>query len=51
MATVTLSVPVELKKEMDALSHVKWSAVLRDIISKRAKQLIQFEESIKRGEL
>ena len=29
MATVTLSIPDELKKEMDKFPEVKWSEVLR----------------------
>ncbi|MBU4242652.1 MAG: hypothetical protein KKF52_05455 [Nanoarchaeota archaeon] len=51
MATVTLSIPDDLKKKMDALPHMKWSEVLREFIIRRVKQLKKFEEMVARGEL
>ena len=51
METVTLSIPDELKKRMDALPNVKWSEVMRKFIIRRVGQLKKFEEMVARGEL
>ncbi len=51
MATVTLSIPDDLKKRMDALPHIKWSEVLREFVIRRTRQLKKFEEMVARGEL
>lgn len=51
METVTLSIPDDLKKKMDALPQVKWSEVLREFIIRRVRQLKKFEEMVARGEI
>ena len=40
MVSVTLSVPEELKVEMDTFSDVNWSAVARDAIKNKIILLI-----------
>lgn len=51
MATVTLSIPEELKKKMDSMPEVKWSEIFRNAVLSKVKQLEKFEEMVKRGEL
>jgi len=51
MATVTLSIPDELKKEMDKFPEVKWSEVLREITIRKVKQLKKFSEMVEKGEI
>jgi hypothetical protein len=51
MPTLTISIPTELKKEMDAKPEINWSEVLKLRLEKRAKQLLQFEELRKKGEI
>jgi len=51
MPTLTLSIPKDVKKIMDARSDVNWPAVLRERLEARARQLLKFEEMRKRGEL
>ena len=51
MPTLTLSIPDELKKRMDALPEVNWPEVLRRRLEARANQLLKFEEMRKRGEI
>jgi len=51
MATVTISIPDDLKKRMDAMPEVKWSEILREITIRRVKQLKKFEQMVERGEI
>jgi len=51
MANITLSIPEDLKKRMDAMPEVKWSEVARNIIITKVRQLKKFEEMVRRGEL
>ena len=51
MATITLSIPAELKEKMDKFPNVKWSEVLRSIIIHKVKQLKKFEQIGKIEEL
>ena len=51
MATVTLSIPDELKKKMDEFPEVKWSEVLREITIRKVKQLKKFVQMVERGEI
>ena len=44
MPTITLSIPEELKKEMDAFSEMNWSAVAREAIKNRILMLKKFKE-------
>ena len=39
MPTITLSVPTELKKEMDASKEINWSQVARSAIQEKLAQL------------
>ena len=36
---VTLSVPVELKKEMDSFKEINWSEVMRSTLSEKLRRL------------
>ncbi|MEK6952683.1 MAG: hypothetical protein AABX29_06745 [Nanoarchaeota archaeon] len=51
MATVTLSIPEEMKRLMDAMPEIKWSEVFRNIIIRKVKQLEKFEKMVERGEI
>lgn len=51
MPILTLSFPPELKKRMDAHPEVNWQEVLRAGIERRARQLLKFQEMVRRGEL
>ncbi len=39
MSTITLSVPEELKREMDKSKEINWSAVAREAIREKITQL------------
>ncbi|HIJ03010.1 TPA: hypothetical protein HA369_01695 [Candidatus Woesearchaeota archaeon] len=39
MPTITLSVPEELKKDMDAVQEINWSAVAREAIKTKLEQI------------
>ncbi len=39
MTNLTLSIPEELKKEMEKFSEINWSKVARDSIKKKIAQL------------
>ena len=39
MANITLSIPKELKKEMEKFPEINWSEVARDSIKKKIAQL------------
>lgn len=47
MVSITLSVPEELKKEMDSFADINWSAVAREAIKKRIELLKKFKEFTK----
>jgi len=51
MASVTLSIPDELKEEMNKFPEVKWSEVLREITMRRVKQLKKFVQMVEKGEI
>lgn len=51
MVSITLSVPEELKKEMEAFSEINWSAVAREAIKKRIELLRKFREFTKHSML
>ncbi len=44
MVSITLSVPEELKKEMDLFQEINWSAVARTAIKNRIDMLKKFKE-------
>jgi len=51
MATITLSIPDDLKKRMDARPEVKWTEIMRSIIIEKVRQLKKFEKMVERGEI
>lgn len=50
MVSITLSVPEELKLEMDNFSDINWSAVAREAIKKKIMMLERFKEFTKDSE-
>ena len=44
MVSITLSVPEELKKEMDVFHEINWSAVAREAIKSKIGMLKKFKE-------
>jgi len=50
MVSITLSVPEELKHEMDGFPDINWSAVAREAIKKRVVMLEKFKEFTKDSE-
>ena len=51
MATLTLTVPEELKQDVDAEPLVNWSAVARAAIHERVSQLKLFKSIVSRSRL
>ena len=47
MVSVTLSVPEEMKKEMDEFQDINWSAVARQAIKKKLIMLEKFKQFTK----
>ena len=47
MVSITLSVPEELKNDMDKFQEINWSAVAREAIKKKINLLEQFKEFTK----
>lgn len=50
MVSITLSVPEDLKKEMDTFPDINWSAVAREAIKSRIIMLEKFKEFTKDSE-
>lgn len=51
MVSITLSVPEEIKKEMDSFADVNWSAVAREAIKNKLLLLKKFREFTKNSKL
>jgi predicted transcriptional regulator len=51
MKRFTISVPNDLKKELDSLADINWAEVARKGIEDKLKQLEKFEVLEKSGEL
>ena len=51
MVSITLSVPEELKKEMDKFQDINWSAVAREAIKNKVVLLKKFKEFTKESTL
>jgi hypothetical protein len=51
MVSITLSVPKEMKNEMDSFQEINWSAVARQAIKKKLSLLEKFREFTKDSEL
>ena len=47
MVSITLSVPEDLKKEMEKFPEMNWSAVAREAIKRRIAMLEKFREFTK----
>jgi hypothetical protein len=50
MVSITLSVPEELKKDMDSFPDINWSAVAREAIKKRVVMMEKFKAFTKDSE-
>ena len=50
MVSITLSVPEEIKKEMDMFPEMNWSTVAREAIEQRLIMLEKFREFTKNSE-
>ena len=51
MPTITLSMPDELKKQMEEFGDVNWSAVARDAIKNKLAQLMLFKSIVLKSNL
>ena len=51
MATLTISIPEELKKRLDKDPNINWSAYLKERFELKVKQLRKFEELVNKGEI
>ncbi len=51
MPTITLSIPEELKKDMDESPDINWSEVAREAIRKRVIQLKLFKAIVSKSKL
>ncbi|MFH0869611.1 MAG: ribbon-helix-helix domain-containing protein [archaeon] len=51
MPTITLSVPEDLKKEMDELEYINWSAVAREAIREKITALSMFKSIVSKSKL
>ncbi len=51
MVSITLSVPEELKRDMDSFPEMNWSAVAREAIKKRIAMMQMFKELTKESTL
>ena len=51
MATITLSIPKEIKEIMDRQPQVKWTEIFRQGLIKKVEQLEKFEQLIKKGKI
>lgn len=47
MVSITLSVPEEMKKQMDLFPEINWSAIAREAIKQRLLMLEKFKEFTK----
>ena len=51
MPTITLSMPDELKKQMEEFGDINWSAVAREAIKKKLSQLALFKSIVSGSKL
>ena len=51
MVSLTLSVPEELKKEMDQFPEMNWSAIARAAIKRKVMLLIEMERLLSKSKL
>ncbi|MFH0737109.1 MAG: hypothetical protein V1827_00070 [Candidatus Micrarchaeota archaeon] len=50
MVSITLSVPIELKKEMERFPEINWSEIARQAIQKKIILLRRFREFTRESE-
>ncbi|MEK6927841.1 MAG: hypothetical protein AABX11_05405 [Nanoarchaeota archaeon] len=48
MVSITLSIPEDVKKEMEKFQEINWSGFVRTMIIKRARELAWKEEMLKK---
>ncbi len=51
MPRITISLPDEIKRKMDAMPEVDWSEVIRRGFERKVGQLKKFKELVERGEI
>lgn len=51
MPTISVSIPEEMKTEMDITSDINWSAVARDAIQLKLNQLRLFKSIVQKSKL
>ena len=51
MPTITLSVPEDLKKEMDKSRFINWSAIAREAIREKVSELALFKSIVAKSKL
>ncbi len=51
MATFTVSIPIELKKEMDEHAEINWAEYLKKRFEIRLKEFRKFEDLKRRGKI
>ncbi len=51
MATMTVYVPPELKRKMDAMPNLKWSEVMRQGVLRKLEQIKKFEKLVEAGRI
>ena len=51
MATFTVSIPDELKKELDKHPEINWPEYLKGRFEVKVRQLRKFEELVAKGEI
>ena len=49
MVSITLSVPKDMKNEMDGFPEINWSAIAREAIDRRLVMMEKFREFAKEG--
>ena len=49
MATLTVSIPKDLKKKLDKHPEINWSAYLKERFTLKVRQLRKFEELVNKG--
>ena len=51
MPTLTVSIPKELKEEMDKRPQINWPEVIKAGLEKKGRALLKFKEMYEKGEL
>ena len=51
MVSMTLSIPKEMKKEMELYTEINWSAVAREAIRRKLRVLREMDDLLKNSKL